>query len=76
MWWQVAEEDEEPQVVSPCLSSQPEEWEQETRSKWAVRSRDRDGPSALQELSNARNMDRSTIPLRSNLYTLNKISVL
>lgn len=69
----VAEGDEEPQVlVGLYLNSQPEEQEQETRRKRAVRANNRDRESGLKKFSNVR-YELSTIRLKSNLYTLDKI---
>lgn len=69
----MAEEDEESQAVSLCLSSYPEEQEQEIRRKWAVRANDNNGESGLKEFKNVKNIELSIISLRSNLYTLTKI---
>lgn len=58
----VAEGDEEPQVlVGLYLNSQPEEQEQETRRKRAVRANNRDRESGLKKFSNVR-IDMNFLP--------------
>lgn len=50
-------EDEEPQVTSLCLHSQPEEEEQEARRTRAVRENESNRESGLKELRSVRIME-------------------
>ena len=68
----MSEEDEEPQELSLCLNSQPEEQERETRSVGSEANDNHRG-SGLKGSSNVKDTELLIIPLGSTLYTLNKI---